>query len=244
MHIETFGAGDRDIVALHGWGGDHRQFAPLAARLPPGWRLWSADLPGYGRSPRPVVWTATAIVDELVADLRRLGVGPARWIGFCSGAILALLAAQRCPALVERLFLIDPFAYVPWYFRLFLWGAPGAAAYHVSFATAAGRRIVTAVLRRLQSSDDDFLTAFEGLDHDATLHWLRMLRELEPVERFSDLRLPITVAVGEHTFGAVRRSVGRFQQMWPQVHVRPLRGVGHLPLVRGARQLAALAVEA
>jgi len=241
MHIEWFGEGERQIVALHGWGGDHRQFAPIAARLPAGWRLWSADLPGYGRSGPPAVWSAAAIVEELAADLDRLGLARARLIGFCSGAILALLLAQLRPVFVERLLLIDPFAYVPWYFRLFLWGPLGARAYRASFASPAGRRIVTAVLRRLQSSDEDFLKAFERIDHEAALRWLRLLRDVEPVDRFADVHTPVTIAMGEHTFRAVRRSVERFCSMWSRAEVHVLRGVGHLPLVRGAAQLAALA---
>ncbi len=243
MHIERFGEGDRQIVALHGWGGDHRHFAPMALRLPAGWRLWSADLPGYGRSAAPAAWTAGAIVDELASDLDRLGVVRARLIGFCSGAILALLLAQRRSELVERILMIDPFAYVPWYFRLFLGGAFGRRAYRVSFASPTGRRVITAVLRRLQSSDEDFLKAFERVDHDVALRWLRLLREVEPVSRFADVRTPVAIAVGEHTFKAVRRSVEMFRAMWPWAEVHKLRAVGHLPLVRGAAQLAALATQ-
>lgn len=240
MHIELFGEGEHHVVALHGWGGDHRQFAPMAAKLPKGWRLWSADLPGYGRSLPPPVWSAWTIVDELLDDMVRLGVPSARVVGFCSGAILALLLAQQRPRFVKRLVLIDPFAYVPWYFRIFLWGVIGVHAYRASFSSAYGRRIITAVLRRVQSSNDDFLKAFERLDHNVTLRWLRMLRDLEPVSRFADVGVPITVVRGQHTFKAVRRSVEQFSRMWPSAEVKVLTGVGHLPLVRGAAQLVAL----
>ena len=53
MHVEQYGVGRRTFVAIHGWGGDHREFAPLAARLPEDVRLLSVDLPGYGNSPKP-----------------------------------------------------------------------------------------------------------------------------------------------------------------------------------------------
>ena len=62
MFVEQYGNGPRTFLAFHGWGGDHREFAPLAARLPDDVRLLSVDLPGYGQSPKPPRWDMAEIV--------------------------------------------------------------------------------------------------------------------------------------------------------------------------------------
>jgi pimeloyl-ACP methyl ester carboxylesterase len=241
MHIETYGDGPETVLAIHGWGGDHREFAAVASRLPAGARLLSVDLPGYGRSPRPPAWDLGLIFAEFRAAVRAAaGDAPVTLAAFCSGAVLALLFAQAEPARIRRMVLIDPFAFVPWYFRLFLDGPFGRRAYMTAFASERGRRITTAVLRRMQSDDADFTAAFERIDHEVTLAYLGLFNRFGDLRRFAGFRFPIDVAVGERTLGAVRRSVRVFRRLWPQARVTTLRHVGHLPMVKGAAQLRRL----
>jgi pimeloyl-ACP methyl ester carboxylesterase len=225
-------------VAFHGWGGDHREFAPLAARLPDDALLLSADLPGYGRTPKPARWDLEEMMDSMDREISALHPTDLTLVGFCSGAIVALLLAQRIPDRVRRIVMIDPFAYLPWYFRIFVAGEFGRRAYRFTFAHPFGRALTTRILRRRQATDDDFMGAFSRVDHETTQEWLRLLHNVGGVDRFAGLRLPIDIAFGERTFAAVRKSVGRYQALWPQAVPHPLRNVGHLPIVRGAKQLA------
>ena len=238
LHVETYGDGPRAMVAFHGWGGDHREFAPLAARRPPDARLISFDLPGCGRSPPPPRWDAAALAELLAAAVARCGASAPTLIGYCSGAALALLVAERAPERVARLVLIEPFAYVPWYFRIFLAGAFGRRAYRSTFAGSIGRRATNWVLRRRQGGDEDFTGAFARVDPDAALNWLRFFADLGTAQRFAGLRVPTDIAVGERTFAAVRKSVRQYRAQWPHARIHRLRDVGHLPMRRGARQLA------
>lgn len=237
MHIEEHGVGPRVFLAIHGWGGDHRDFAPLAARLPPDARLLSVDLPGYGRSPAPPPWDLESIVRELTSDLAARDLSDITLIGFCSGAVLALFVARSAPERVRRIAMIEPFAFIPWYFRIFLAGEFGRRAYRTAFASPLGRSITTWILRRRQSTDDNFMAAFGRVDHDVTQAWLRMFRGVDPLRLFAGLTVPIDIAMGDHTFAAVRESARRYLALWPQARLHELRHVGHLPLVRGTRQL-------
>ncbi len=81
IFVRQYGSvGGRSIVGLHGWGGDHREFAAVAARLPAGFRLLSPDLPGYGDSPRPERWDVEAILDAVEKTLAVLrGRSPVLW---------------------------------------------------------------------------------------------------------------------------------------------------------------------
>ncbi|HEY8461256.1 MAG TPA: alpha/beta fold hydrolase, partial [Blastocatellia bacterium] len=119
MHVERYGSGSQVYFGLHGWSGDHATFAPLAAYLPAGVALYSADLPGYGRSPAPRRWELAEITDEITRAIAAIDSRVAV-IGNCSGAVFALLAAESLKGRVERLILIDPFAYLPLYFKIFL----------------------------------------------------------------------------------------------------------------------------
>jgi pimeloyl-ACP methyl ester carboxylesterase len=237
MHVEPYGKGPRTFLAFHGWGGDHREFAPLAARLPDDVRLLSVDLPGYGQSPKPPRWDMPEIVGGIIGDMDERGVNDGTLVGFCSGAVMALLVAQQIPVRVARIVMIDPFAFLPWYFRIFVAGEFGRRAYQTTFASPFGRKITTWVLRRRQSSDDDFMGAFGRVDHEATQRWLELFHRVGPASQFAGLSMPIDIAYGEHTFAAVRESDREYCAIWPHARTFQLRHVGHLPLVRGAKQL-------
>ncbi len=238
LHVETWGDGPRAFIGLHGWGGDHREFAPLAARRPPDSRLIGFDLPGCGRSPPPPRWDPAAIADLLADAVARHGGAAPTLVGYCSGAALALLVAERAPDRVARLVLIEPFAFVPWYFRIFLAGAFGRRAYRAAFAGAFGRRATNWALRRRQGAEEDFTAAFARVDHESALRWLRLFAAIGTARRFAGLRRPTDLAVGERTFAAVRESVRQYQAQWPHARMHRLRDVGHLPMRRGARQIA------
>jgi len=100
MHVECYGSGSRIYFGLHGWSGDHATFAPLTRYLPAGVALYSADLPGYGRSPAPRRWELAEITDEIASAISGVD-SPVTVIGNCSGAVFALLAAERLAGRIE-----------------------------------------------------------------------------------------------------------------------------------------------
>lgn len=238
MFAKQYGDGPHLYVALHGWAGDHRDFAPLAGRRPDAVRLISVDLPGHGSSPPPSEWAADAIAAQVHVALRQcIADAPRTYIGFCSGNLFALLLAQRDLATAQRIVMIDPFAFVPWYFRIFTAGGFGRYAYAITFRLAIGRAITNRAVRRAQHADADFTRAFSEHDHEVTLRYLRLLADAD-VQRFADIRAPIDILYGQNTFAAVRRSVDILRRLWPHARAVELPGVGHLPMVQAARQLA------
>jgi pimeloyl-[acyl-carrier protein] methyl ester esterase len=102
MHVETFGAG-RDVVLLHGWGLHGGVWRDLAQSLASAFRVTVPDLPGHGRS-RGVDGAFT--LEALAEEVERHLAGPAVWIGWSLGALVALVAARRLPAAADRLVLI------------------------------------------------------------------------------------------------------------------------------------------
>src|SRR5215468_8159491 len=230
MHVECYGSGSRVYFGLHGWGGDHATFAPLTRYLPAGAALYSADLPGYGRSPAPRSWELAAITDE-IADAIAGVDSPVTVIGNCSGAVFALLAA-------ERLILIDPFAYLPWYFKIFLNKRIGRYAYYSTFANPVGRWLTNLSLSKHRTADTNLTESFVSVSHDVAYRYLALMGELDDIARFSQLRLPVDLIYGARTFGAVKESIALWRGVWPQARRHELAGAGHLPIQEATEQLS------
>lgn len=94
-------------LLVHGVTASHRAWAWLAAQAPDA-RLIAPDLRGRGRSNRvrsPVGMAAHA--DDLAAVLDALGIQKAVVVGHSMGAFVSAVLADRHPARVERLVLVD-----------------------------------------------------------------------------------------------------------------------------------------
>ena len=240
MHLQRYGSGARVYAALHGWGGSHRTFAPLAAHVPAGASLYAADLPGYGHTPRAAVSSAAEIAQMVTATLDRLPGPPLTLVGNCSGAIFALLAASLPSSPVTRLVLIDPFAFVPWYFRVFLNPTYGRYAYYSTFANPIGRWVTNASLRGRRAASSDLTGSFRQIDHEVSLQYLQMLEAVGSIACFAGVRVPTEIVYGERTFGAVKESLAGWREVLPHARVWQIHGAGHLPIEEAPARIASI----
>jgi pimeloyl-ACP methyl ester carboxylesterase len=237
MRVECFGSGSRVYFGLHGWSGDHATFAPLAAYLPAGVALYSADLPGYGRSPAPRRWELAAITDEIAGAISAID-SPVTLIGNCSGAVFALLAAERRARNIERLILIDPFAYLPWYFKIFLNKRIGRYAYYSTFANPVGRWLTNLSLSGHRTAETNLTESFVSVSHDVAYRYLALMGDIGDIGRFSRMRLPVDLVYGARTFGAIKKSIDMWRAVWPHARGHELAGAGHLPIQEATAQLS------
>ncbi len=218
MHVERYGAGPKAYLGLHGWGADHRALAPVATRVP-GWAsFYSADLPGCGQSPAPKDWRLSLIVDEIII-------------------------AKKHGARIGRLVLIDVFATMPRYFKLFTARSYGRYAYYSAFANPVGRWLANQSLRTHRTGETDLTGSFVSADHQVAYQYLLMLAESEGIEQFRELAVPIDIVYGERTFGAVKRSASEWRALWPHALVHELKGAGHLPFAEATEQLSGIIFE-
>lgn len=244
MFVERYGRGPLVYFALHGWGGDRRTFAPLAPHIPPEARLYSADLPGCGNSPAPRAWSVEAVVEEVVEAVRQVELmrrtmgSRVTLVGNCGGAVFALLAAEVLGEKVGRVVMIDPFAYLPRYFRLFLAGDFGRLAYGATFASPVGRWVTNQTLRGRRAATADLTASFAETDHEAARRYLALYDEVGGVERFRGFDAAVEIAHGDKTFGAVRRSLALWADVLPHARVHRLEGAGHQPIAEAPAQTA------
>jgi len=100
MYIETRGTGPA-LVLVHGWAMHGGVFAPLVDALARVRTLHVVDLPGHGRSAQP---GARLDLDDSASELLER-IGPADWLGWSLGGLVALAAAGLAPERVRSLAL-------------------------------------------------------------------------------------------------------------------------------------------
>jgi pimeloyl-ACP methyl ester carboxylesterase len=102
------------IVLVHGLGGSHLNWVPVAPTLAERGRVYAVDLPGFGLSGsgrrRSSVQANAAILDRFV---REIAGAPAVLVGNSMGGMISLLEADAHPESVAGLVLIDPSLPVP-----------------------------------------------------------------------------------------------------------------------------------
>ena len=243
MFVHETGCGLRGAVGFHGWSGDHRTFAPLWEKVPAGWVFFSFDLPGCGASEKPTAWSLRVVAREVAEEVVHLGMRDLVLAGSCSGAILTTFVARELremgrPEIVARLVMLDPFAFCPWYFRLFLIPVIGYLMYGAAFANPVGRGITNFFLQDKRAGDTHLTESFAGVDHGVTWKYLQMLSKCGPPGQFRGMGMPVDILYGEKTFSAVRRSVREWKAALPQAKVRQLTGVGHLPMAENTEEVA------
>lgn len=106
LHITSSGAGP-DLVMLHGWGMNTEIWQSVSSVLVNRFRLHRVDLPGHGKS-QPYSqadnlenW-AEQVANSVIPHLN----GPACWLGWSLGGMVAAQLAASYPQQVKRLLLI------------------------------------------------------------------------------------------------------------------------------------------
>jgi pimeloyl-ACP methyl ester carboxylesterase len=240
LYLHRYGQGPVRHLALHGWAGTHSTYAAVAGSLPQGQSLLAMDMPGYGRSLDPDQWSLEGLAQSVASRLEGRVETPCTLVGNCSGAIVALLLYQASPQWFDRVILVEPFAYTPWYFGLFLWPLLGRLFYWSTFENPLGRWITDRAMRDQSAQGEDLASGFLETRGFVALGYLRLLASLRQPGRFASVDAPVTLIYGDRTLQAVKDSVQTWRQVWPQAQVHRLEGAGHLLLQEKPGQAAAL----
>jgi pimeloyl-ACP methyl ester carboxylesterase len=107
------GAGDRDLLLVHGSGAHHMWWHAVAPELEKTWRVISVDLSGHGDSGHRDDYDAATWAEELMAVLRAAGAQRPVVAAHSLGGRVALLAASRYPEEFAGLVLFDAGIWAP-----------------------------------------------------------------------------------------------------------------------------------
>lgn len=237
--LMRWGSGPVHLFALHGWGGSHQTFARVAQHLDNRFSLWALDLPGYGGSAPMQAWERTAYLARIADVFPHLPEGPLHLLGNCSGAIIGLSASLDRPDRFDRLVLVDPFAFTPWYLKLFLWPVVGRLFFWSTFANPLGRWFTNLSLASKRRDETDLTASFAEVLPSTAWNTLRILDEVGSIASFSVYRRPALILHGGKTFEAIHASVRQWRALWGEVSVEEIASAGHLPLEESPEAVAA-----
>jgi pimeloyl-ACP methyl ester carboxylesterase len=240
MYKKNYGNGKNLYLGFHGWGGDHRTFEPLIPYIPENVTLISVDLPGYGLTIEPIHWKLDSLLSPILEELTKLETKKFSIIGNCSGAIIALLVAQKIPDRIEKLFLIDPLAYTPWYFKIFLNRYFGKQAYNTTFSTSFGRWLTNLSLKHRRTKDSNLTSSFKSINHKTVYQYLRLLDSIGDYNLFREITIPIKIIYGAKTFKSVHKSVSLWSNIFPNSESYKLSNAAHLPLEEATEKISQL----
>ena len=230
--VAVYGEGPVSYLGLHGWGADHRTFAPLEPFLPSNIQLLCPDFPGCGGLAPPREWTIDCVIEETARTLKEQSlVDPPTIIGSCLGAVFALEMLQLGVISTQRLVIIDPLIFFPMYLRVFLLGKFGKGAYRASMETGVGRIMANLISRTNRSSDVDMTASLKDIDHDSAYCYLKMMTDLPNPQRYSGLELAVDIIYGEETFRFARKSSKALKAIWEHANEHQVPKASHLPII-------------
>ena len=107
VFYEVGGTGET-VVLLHGWGGQSESFKPVFDFLINGYKTYSLDLPGFGKSDMPPCpWGADDYTRLILGFFEELQIAKANIIAHSFGGRIAIVLAAKQPEKVDKLVLVD-----------------------------------------------------------------------------------------------------------------------------------------
>ena len=111
VYYTVEGCGAEDVLILEGWGTNTQVYRPISAQLSQKYRVFTPDLPGFGKSEEPKEnWTVgdyAAFVKEFAG---KVGIQKVTLIGHSFGGRIILKLHENpseLPFETERIVLID-----------------------------------------------------------------------------------------------------------------------------------------
>ncbi|MCR4301464.1 MAG: pimeloyl-ACP methyl ester esterase BioH [Sulfuricaulis sp.] len=237
IYYEQSGHGP-DVVLVHGWGSHGGVWTDIAHALSTEYRVTVPDLSGHGRS-RDIL--PPAYTPEALAEGVRCGLsGPAMWVGWSMGGLVALAAAQRYPQEVARLVLVGatpkyeqsadwPHAMSPTVLDQFAHNLEqdyvGTLERFLTLQMAAGED--RAVLRRLR----DEMFRYGEPSTAALQAGLRLLKEEDRRDALASVVTPTLVIHGARDRLAPVGAARYLAQQLPQARLEIMPEAGHAPFL-------------
>lgn len=243
-YVYLEGGSGETLMLMHGFGADKDNFARVAARLTPRYRVIIPDHIGFGESDHPADadYRPQAQVERLRALASALGAGRPHLGGSSMGGQIAIAYAAQYPAEVASLWLLDPAG---------VWSAPrGELAQTIE--AGQGNPLVArnedefARLAAFVMSDPPFIPramlnvmAQESIRNVALRE--RIFEQIAAASIEDAIRgssVPALIVWGERDRALSAASAAVLHALMPRSQVLLMPGVGHLPMLERPRQSA------
>ncbi len=244
IYSERIGHGP-DIVMIHGWGLHGGAWGDLPAHLAGRFRVTVVDLPGHGRSPRHTPLD----LETLAAAVAEQIEGPAIWLGWSLGALVALNATLQFPDKVQKLVLTGAtprFARAPDWpqaispeilaeFAAELGGDYQATLQRFLSLQVGGADEAHATLRALRAE----LLRHGAPDAAALREGLAILSHTDLRARLGEVRAPTRIIHGGRDRLSPPPAARALAAGLPQARLDVIAAAGHAPFLSHAREFNA-----
>lgn len=225
------GAGDRDLVFVHGFQNDHSAWQPLLQRLDPDrYRFTCFDLLGCGASAGADTWTRCTI-DEYAADLAALcdllKIRRPVVIGHSLGAAIILSAALADTTRFAGAVLVAPASTSG---LDFLPDESSFAA--LAYPTGEQQRALAAAAFRRLPPENEFRELMAVIEAASAQHIegaARSMRAFNRQAELSALTMPCIVVCGDRDRHVPLRNHLATQQAIPRCRLQVYFDIGHVP---------------
>jgi pimeloyl-ACP methyl ester carboxylesterase len=234
LFYQRYGDGEHVYVGIPGFGAPHsKSFALMIEQMPEGITFYGIDPPGIGESPDTDDWSWDAVnglVLDAIREIARKEGKPVTLVGACSGSFHALEATRLEQDHVDRLYLIEPFAFFPWYIVPFVTPGVGPTLLYSIFGSPVGRKAFqTALTMAGLTGGYDTMSSFAKVHWRNLYNYLRIYYEasLRGAKVFVTITVPKRIYSGSKTVGAIKESLDIWREVFDAVDVFILDGVGH-----------------
>jgi len=252
MHHTHLGKG-HPLLLLHGLLDSHRTWDRLIPCLSDQFTLLAVDLPGFGKSPLPIVWkdSLSGMVEEVITFLHREGIRQVTCVGSSMGGSLALAIAIKYPESVENIILLNPYV-LPEMPRVglliqdsflgrllpYLLGEP---VLHYCAKTIYARSLYNHRLINQQLIDEmiqPFLSLSQRRDLIRFLRGISSKEIMEIEASLSKIYQPLLVLWGECDRWLTKGHLLHIQNRLPQCKTMLIPACGHLPQMEMPKETA------
>lgn len=247
LHVTVRGQGP-DLVLLHGWAMHGGVFAPLLTHLEADFRLHCVDLPGHGHSAEIAGGSPAAQAEAILAAVTPGLAGPALWLGWSLGGLLALAVAGQRPEAMAGLLLL---ASAPRFARAPDWPAGMDTTVLAGFARnlatdhaatlqrflglqVMGEPAARASLRQLR----EVLETAPAPRPGALAAGLAILREADLRATWQALPAPVALLGGARDRLVCPAALEAAHALRPAAARRLLEGAGHAPFLTAPEAVA------
>lgn len=102
------------LIVLHGWGANIDSVRPIINIVNTKYKVYSLDLPGFGKSSDPKEAIGSFQYAEIVREfVKAMGIEKATFIGHSFGGKLSIIFGAKYAEMVDKIVLIDSAGLIP-----------------------------------------------------------------------------------------------------------------------------------
>lgn len=253
LHYLSAGSGET-ILFIHGWPTSAYLYRQQIAALAQSMRVVALDLPGFGKSDKPLhaPYTFDFYDRILTAFAEHLGMDQVTLVGHDIGGPIGVFWAERHQSMLKRLVLLNTLIYpeISLATRIFVAATFVPVLRDLIISPAGIKAMMRLGVNHKERLTQAVLAAYQEpfREHNAREVLLKTLQQLGPdgfkeiASNLSGLTMPVALIYGEddRILPDIAKTMRRLKQDLPHAQLAALPGCGHFLQEDEPEKLAAL----